>query len=155
MRQVFALGRYYNWALVALETNFSTYPVMKLEELGYPVQYNREREDTYTRQLRRSYGFRTDRFTRPRAVAGLVEIFSAHPDWFCDRELLGEMLTFCYNEEHLAEALSGKHDDLVMAAAICYAVRHQQRMSDELPREKPREKLIDRLERRQRRRRRR
>ena len=153
VRQVYALGRYYNWALIGLETNFSTYPVMKLSELGYPRQYNREREDTYTRQMRRSYGFRTDRFTRPRAIAGLVEIFSAHPDWFSDRELLGEMLSFCYNEDHRPEALAGKHDDLVMAAAICYAVRHQQRMTDEPAPEPKREKLIDKLERQQKRRR--
>jgi hypothetical protein len=91
-------------------------------------QYMREREDTYTGQVKKSYGFRTDRQTRPRAIAGLVEVFSAHPQWFKDRELLGEMLTFCYNEDHRPEALAGKHDDLVMAAAIAYAVRHQQRM---------------------------
>ena len=150
VRQVFALGTYYNHALVALETNFSTYPVMKLSELGYPSQYTREREDTYTRQLRRSYGFRTDRITRPRAIANLVEVFSLHPEWFCDRELLGEMLSFCYNEDHRPEALAGKHDDMVMAAAITYAARHQQRMSTEDPPERPREKLIARLERQQR-----
>ena len=151
-RQIYALGRCYNWALVGLETNFSTYPVIKLAELGYPNQYSREREDAYTRQTRRSLGFRTDRFTRPRAIAGLVEIFSLHPDWLCDKELLGEMLTFVYNEDHRPEALSGKHDDLVMAAAICYAVRHQQRSTEDRPEEKPREKLITKLERAQRRR---
>ena len=150
VRQVYALGRYYNWALVGLETNFSTYPVMKLSELGYPSQYAREREDTYTRQIRKSYGFRTDRFTRPRAVANLVEVFSLHPEWFMDRELLFEMLSFCYNEDHRPEALAGKHDDMVMAAAITYAVRHQQRMTVESPADRPREKLITRLERQQR-----
>ena len=129
VRQVYALGKYYNDALVALETNFSTYPVMKLLELGYPNQYRREREDTFTHRLRESCGFSTDRQTRPRAIANLVEVFSLHPEWFSDRELLGEMLTFCYNEDHRPEALAGKHDDLVMAAAICYAARHQQRMT--------------------------
>lgn len=43
------------------------------------------------------------------------------------------MLTFCYNEDHRPEALAGKHDDLVMAAAIAYAVRHQQRMTAVVP----------------------
>ena len=126
---MYARGKYYNDALVALETKFSTYPVMKLLELGYPNQYRREREDTFTHRLRESCGFRTDRQTRPRAIANLVEVFSLHPEWFSDRELLGEMLTFCYNEDHRPEALAGKHDDLVMAAAICYAARHQQRMT--------------------------
>lgn len=150
VRQVYALGKYYNDALVAIETNFSTYPVMKLQEMEYPNQYSREREDTYTRQMRKSYGFRTDRQSRPRAIANLVEVFSSHPEWFTDRELLEEMLTFCYNEDHRPEALAGKHDDLVMGAAITYAVRHQQRMTVLTEPEKPREKLIDQMKRQKR-----
>ena len=150
VRQIYALGRFYNDALVAIETNFSTYPVMKLLELGYPNQYSREREDTYTRQMKKSYGFRTDRQSRPRAIANLVEVFSSHPEWFTDRELLEEMLTFCYNEDHRPEALAGKHDDLVMGAAITYAVRHQQRMTVLTEPEKPREKLIDQMKRQKR-----
>lgn len=150
VRQIFALGRFYNDALVAIETNFSTYPVMKLQEMEYPNQYSREREDTYTRQMKKSYGFRTDRQSRPRAIANLVEVFSSHPEWFSDRELLEEMLTFCYNEDHRPEALAGKHDDLVMGAAITYAVRHQQRMTVLMEPEKPREKLIDQMKRQKR-----
>lgn len=150
VRQIYALGRFYNDALVAIETNFSTYPVMKLQEMEYPNQYSREREDTYTRQMRKSYGFRTDRQSRPRAIANLVEVFSSHPEWFTDRELLEEMLTFCYNEDHRPEALAGKHDDLVMGAAITYEVRHQQRMTVLTEPEKPREKLIDQMKRQKR-----
>ena len=150
VRQICALGRFYNDALVAIETNFSTYPVMKLQEMEYPNQYSREREDTYTRQMKKSYGFRTDRQSRPRAIANLVEVFSSHPEWFTDRELLEEMLTFCYNEDHRPEALAGKHDDLVMGAAITYAARHQQRMTVLTEPEKPREKLIDQMKRQKR-----
>lgn len=150
VRQIYALGRFYNDALVAIETNFSTYPVMKLQEMEYSNQYSREREDTYTRKMRKSYGFRTDRQSRPRAIANLVEVFSSHPEWFTDRELLEEMLTFCYNEDHRPEALAGKHDDLVMGAAITYAVRHQQRMTVLTEPEKPREKLIDQMKRQKR-----
>lgn len=150
VRQIYALGRFYNDALVAIETNFSTYPVMKLQEMEYPNQYSREREDTYTRQMKKSYGFRTDRQSRPRAIANLVEVFSSHPEWFGDPELLNEMLTFCYNEDHRPEALAGKHDDLVMGAAITYAVRHQQRMTVLTEPEKPREKLIDQMKRQKR-----
>lgn len=150
VRQVYALGRYYNDAMVALETNFSTYPVMKLTEMEYPNQYAREREDTYTRQMKKSFGFRTDKQSRPRAIANLVEVFSTHPQWFTDRELLDEMLTFCYNEDHRPEALAGKHDDLVMAAAIAYAVRHQQRTNILTEPEEPHEKLIDKMRRQKR-----
>ena len=153
VRTVYALGMYYEKAMIGLETNFSTYPVMKLDELGYPNQYTREREDTYTRQVKKSYGFRTDRQTRPRIIAGLVETFGAHPTWIMDDELLLEMLTFAYNEDHRPEAMAGKHDDLVMAAAITYAIRHQQRSAVTEKPEPKHEKLIDKLERRNRRRR--
>ena len=153
VRSIYALGRHYNDAMISLETNFSTYPVMKLEEMGYPNQYTREREDTYTKQVRKSYGFRTDRNSRPRAIAGLVETFGNHPDWFMDTDLMLEMLSFVYNEAHRPEALAGKHDDLVMAAAICYATRHQQRSTVQEKPEPKREKLITRLEKRSRRRR--
>lgn len=148
--QVWSLGRYYNWALVGIEINFSTYAVMKLDELGYPNQYMREREDTYTKQLKKSWGWKTDRMTRPRIIANLEAEFTAHPEWFADEDLLNEMLVFIYNEDHRPEAMVGEHDDMVMAAAICHAIRHQQRMSlpDE-PEVKP-EKLIDRIHRQQR-----
>lgn len=35
-RQMYCLGRYYNDALMAIETNFSTHPVKELERLHYP-----------------------------------------------------------------------------------------------------------------------
>ena len=130
VRQVFALGRWYNDALLGIEANFSTYPNAKLQEMGYPRLYVREREDSYTGQLRQSYGFKTDRITRPRIIAGLVEIFEGHPEYFTDKALLREMLVFIYNEDHRPEAMVGQHDDLVMAAAIGYAVRWQQSSED-------------------------
>ena len=37
---------WYNKALIAVETNFSTYPERKLEEWDYPCLYVRERFDT-------------------------------------------------------------------------------------------------------------
>lgn len=39
-----------------------------------------------------------------------------------DRELLGEMLPFIVNERGRPEAANGKHDDLVMAAAMGWGV---------------------------------
>ena len=151
VQQIYALGKYYNWAMVGLETNFSTYPVMKLQEMGYPSMFRREREDTITRKIKESFGFRTDRQTRPRTIAGLVDVFAHHPEWFKDEELLGEMLTFCYNEDHRPEALAGKHDDLVMAAAITYAIRHQQSTAITERDAPPPHKLIDDIKKQQRR----
>ena len=74
MRQMFCLGRWYNWALLGVESNFSTYPNQELRRLGYPNLLVRERPDTYTGALRESYGFRTDGLTRPL-------ILSESPSW--------------------------------------------------------------------------
>ena len=129
VKQVRELGRMYNNALLSIEANFSTYPNAKLQELNYPKLYVREREDVYTGELHKSFGFRTTPQTRPRMIAQLVEVFQDHPEFFTDRELLKEMLTFVYNEDHRPEAMVGKHDDMVMAAAIAYASRNQQEMT--------------------------
>ena len=129
VKQVRELGRMYNNALLSIEANFSTYPNAKLQELNYPRLYVREREDVYTGELHKSYGFRTTPQTRPRMIAQLVEVFQDHPEFFTDRALLKEMLTFVYNEDHRPEAMVGKHDDMVMAAAIAYASRNQQQMT--------------------------
>ena len=129
VKQVRELGRMYNNALLSIEANFSTYPNAKLQELNYPKLYVREREDVYTGELHKSFGFRTTPQTRPRMIAQLVEAFQDHPEFFTDRALLKEMLTFVYNEDHRPEAMVGKHDDMVMAAAIAYASRNQQEMT--------------------------
>ena len=61
------------------------------------------------------------------------------------------MLTFCYNEDHRPEAMAGKHDDMVMAAAITYAIRHQQSMEVSERAVPPPHKLIDDIKKQQRR----
>ena len=63
-RQMYCLGIFYNTALLAVEANFSTYPIKELQRLGYPRQYVRQTEDSFTHKLRQSYGFRTSSITR-------------------------------------------------------------------------------------------
>ena len=125
-KQVFALGTWYNGALIAIETNLSTYPVMELERLSYPNQYVRETMDDYTHQLRRSFGFRTDTKTRPVIIAELIKAARDDIRLICDEATLTEMLTFVRNEDYRPEAEAGAHDDCVMALAIAHHVRPQQ-----------------------------
>ncbi len=125
-KQMYALGVWYNNALVAVETNLSTYPVMELERLSYPNQYVRETMDDYTHQLRRSFGFRTDSKTRPVIIAELIKAARDDIRVICDKDTLTEMLTFVRNEDYRPEAEAGAHDDCVMALAIAHHVRPQQ-----------------------------
>jgi phage terminase large subunit len=118
---------HYNTALIGPEANFSTYPIMELERLGYPKLYVRESVDDYTHKVRRSYGFVTNAKTRPVILSGLIHAAREGIGLISDEATLLEMLSFVRNEETLRpEAEPGAHDDLVMALAIAHHIRPQQ-----------------------------
>lgn len=125
-RQVYCLGMYYNTALIGIETNFSTYPVMELERLRYPKQYVRETVDNFTHAIRTSFGFRTDSKTRPIIISELIRATRDDMDIVCDEVTLQEMLTFVRSESWKPEAEPGAHDDCVMALCIAHYIRPQQ-----------------------------
>lgn len=127
-QQAYCLGAYYNNALLALETNWSTYPVLELERLHYPKQYVRESFDNYTHAVRSSFGFRTDSKTRPVIIANLIKAVREDISFLNDRSTLEEMLTFVRSESMRPEAEAGAHDDCIMALAIALFARSQQRL---------------------------
>lgn len=124
--QMYCLGRHYNNALMSVETNFSTHPIKVLTRLGYTNQYVREREDTFTGSVQKTYGFLTGKLSRPSAIAELVKVVRETAHLINDVDTLNEMLTFVRNEKGKPAAKEGAHDDLVMALAIAYYSRGQQ-----------------------------
>ena len=125
-KQIYCLGIYFNEALIGIETNYSTYPNKELERLQYPNLYIREKEDTYTHNTIKSYGFETNKKTRPIIIAGLVEEYRDNIEQVNDRDTLKEALTFIKNENGRPEAQEGYHDDLTMANAIAHYIRSAQ-----------------------------
>ena len=133
-RQMYCLGTFYNTALLAVEANFSTYPIKELQRLGYPRQFVREREDTFDGGVRHAFGFRTDPITRPVILSGLIAILRGRYDLLEDQDTLHEMLTFIREpKQRRMEAEPGAHDDCVMALAIAFYARGQQAMETEKP----------------------
>ena len=133
-RQMYCLGTFYNTALLAVEANFSTYPIKELQRLGYPRQFVREREDTFDGGVRHAFGFRTDGITRPLILSGLIAILRGRYDLLEDQDTLHEMLTFIREpKQRRMEAEPGAHDDCVMALAIAFYARGQQAMETEKP----------------------
>ena len=124
--QIYCLGKYYNDALIAVETNFSTLSTRRLTELQYPNLYVRETVDNITKQLQKKYGFVTSVKTRPLIINNLVAIARESIENINDIDTLNEMLYFIVNERGRQEAMQGKHDDLVMSLAITYFVSDQQ-----------------------------
>lgn len=132
-RQVYCLGRYYNTALTAIEVNFSTYPVRKLEEWNYPHLYQRERFDTYANAMVKAFGWQTSPATRPQMLAELHTVMEEAPEVIRSRWTLGEMIVFVYDKNRKPQAAEGQHDDLVIAAAIAHMARTQQQYTVEEP----------------------
>lgn len=126
-KQLYCLGYMYNTALIGVEVNFSTFPIRELERLRYPKQYVREVEDSYTHEVRKSFGFRTGPGNRNYIIANLIKAFREDPGCVSDKWTLEEMMTFVRNPDSFRpEAEAGAHDDMVMALAIAHAIREQQ-----------------------------
>ena len=132
-KQLYCIGRYYNGALIAVETNFDLHPVKELQRLGYPLQYKREVIDSVTNRKQEKFGFQTTRVTRPVIIAELVAFVREHIELINDIPTLREMLTFVRNEQGKPEAIEGKNDDLVMSLAIANKAREQQTMTFDHP----------------------
>lgn len=124
-RQMYCLGKYYKDALIGIEANFDSYPIMELQRLGYIKQYAREAVDTYTGKTEKRFGFKTTSLTRPTIISRLIEIVREHCDTICDKETLEELLTIVRNEKGRIEAPEGGHDDMMMGLAIAHHIRDQ------------------------------
>lgn len=124
-KQVYCLGKYYKDALIGIESNFDSYPIKELQRLGYPYQYIREQQDTYTGKLEKKYGFRTTQITRPVIISRLIELVREHTELLNDLDTIEELLTIIRNEKGRIEAPVGGHDDQMMGLAIAHEVRNQ------------------------------
>ena len=124
-RQMYCLGKYYKDALIGIEANFDSYPIMELQRLGYPKQYTRTAQDTYTGKTEKRYGFKTTSLTRPTIISKLIEVVREHCETIYDKATLEELLTIIRNERGRIEAPQGGHDDMMMGLAIAHHIREQ------------------------------
>jgi phage terminase large subunit len=124
-KQMYCLGKYYKDALIGIEANFDSFPIMELQRLGYPKQYVREAQDTYTGKTEKRFGFKTTSLTRPTILAKLIEIVREHCNTINDSDTLEELLTIIRNEKGRIEAPEGGHDDMMMGLAIAHHIREQ------------------------------
>ena len=124
-KQMYCLGKYYKNALVCIEANFDSYPILELQRLGYTKQYVRTKLDEYTGKTEKKFGFRTTTLTRPTIISNLIQIVREHCDTINDKDTLEELLTIIRNEKGRIEAPQGGHDDQMMGLAIAHEARNQ------------------------------
>lgn len=126
--QMYCLGMYYNQALVSIEINFNTFPVLELKRLKYPHQYIREEYDSISKKMQQKYGWKTDRNTRPMLISTEQSMIRDHIELFVDITMILECLSFVYDENMRPDAMPGKHDDLLFSDMIAEATRWQQKV---------------------------
>lgn len=124
--EAYKLGKFYNWALLAIEVNKDGLWVNDaLEKMGYINLYARKVFDDITQKVTKFFGWKTTSSTRPFSLAALKAVFLRKDGGF-PSALLNEMFTFIRNVKGKPEAMDKKRDDVVMAAAIGYAVLQEQ-----------------------------
>jgi hypothetical protein len=114
-RRLAELGKKYNGALVAVESNNHGSAVLAcLEEpLRYGNVFRQNGKD----------GWLTTSASRPTMIENLSTTLIAEPGLFRSERLLNECRTFVRDADGNARAAAGAHDDCVMAMGIAWAVR--------------------------------
>jgi len=127
------LGLMYNTAIIAVEANsIGLATCLKLEEIEYPNIYYSMRgafTNRNTRQIERAFnngtssvpGFQTTSTTRPLAISHLEEAIRTQTLIVHSTRFISELRTFIWKNGK-QEALTGYHDDLIMAMAIAMLI---------------------------------
>jgi phage terminase large subunit len=124
--EAYKLGKFYNWALMGVEVNKDGLWVNDaLEKMGYPNLYYRKVFDDITQKVTKFFGWKTTSATRPFALAALKAVVFRKDQGF-PAQILNEMLTFIRNVKGKPEAMDKKHDDIILAASIGYAILQEQ-----------------------------
>jgi len=135
-KMINALGRRYNSALLAVEFNKDgNWVNTDLQINGYPNIYQRTSVDDITKQVSKSFGWLTTKKSRDHALGEAKKHFNSTDSINC-RPLLEEISTFVRNKRGKPEAMSGKHDDLVMAWCIGIAIlqgKQDQKVEAKIP----------------------
>lgn len=126
VNEAFNLGKFYNLALLGIESNKDGLWVNDaLDKLGYVNLYYRKVFDDITKNVTKFFGWKTTSATRPFCLQALKAVFLRKDKGFPE-QLLAEMVTFIRNMKGRPEALDKKNDDVVMSAAIAYAILQEQ-----------------------------
>lgn len=127
------VGRLFNNALMVIESNKDgLYVNDMLVQMDYPNMYYREEVDAVTKQVNAKMGWKTSSTTRPYALSALKTVFN-RGDFWGQGLFIDEALTFVMNERGKAEAMSGSHDDIMMATAIAYGAMENKHFKDSTP----------------------
>jgi len=106
-----------------IENNFSDTALTTVRNLNYPRLYRRR--IGRGKQMRRDYGWRTDRMSRQQLFDELRASFNAGHLTIPNRYGLDEFSTIIAAPGEKPQAMGGAHDDYVMALGIALMVKNE------------------------------
>ena len=132
---LFYLGRYFNNALLAVESNsLGIATLNRLKQMNYVNLYYQTKAATLANEEGSKPGFRTTISTKPMIIGNLKRAIEEHDIDIPSDIIVSELRTYVSAENGSTSALAGNYDDTVMALAIAFEAyrTHQHRLTNDL-----------------------
>jgi hypothetical protein len=131
---LFYLGRYFNNALLAVESNsLGIATLNRLKQMNYINLYYQTKAANLLNEEGGKPGFRTTVSTKPMVIGNLKRAIEEDDIGIYSDTIVGELRTYVAAENGSTNALSGNFDDTVMALAIAFEAyrTHQHRLTND------------------------
>ncbi len=116
---LFYLGRYYNNALLAVESNsMGVATLSRLTQMNYINLYKQTKISSISKEEGLVPGFRTTQVTKPHIIGNLKNAVENDDIWIVSKVIIQELKDYISTESGKTEAAPGCHDDTIMATAI-------------------------------------
>jgi hypothetical protein len=131
---LFYLGRYYNNALLAVESNsLGIATLNRLKQMNYINLYYQTKSANLSNEEGSKPGFRTTVSTKPMIIGNLKRAIEDYDIDIKSDIILSELRTYVANENGSTNALPGNYDDTVIALAISLEAyrTHQHKLTND------------------------
>jgi len=116
---LFYLGRYYNNALLTVESNsMGVATLSRLTQMNYINLYKQTKISAISKEEGQVPGFRTTQVTKPHIIGNLKNAVENDDIWIASKVIIQELKDYVSTESGRTEAAPGCHDDTIMAIAI-------------------------------------
>ena len=120
---LFYLGRYYNNAFLAVESNsMGIATLQKLDSMGYINLYRQTKVANVSNEEGERLGFRTTSATKPAIIGNLKNLIENEEIMIPSGQIIQELKDYIATDTGKTEAAPGCYDDSVIALSICCEV---------------------------------